>query len=50
MKRIINEDLAAYTKENVYDFDNNIMLHAYPSMIVNRLETLWGGDCPTTLI
>lgn len=33
----IDQSMSAYSKENVYDFDNNIILHEYPQMIADRL-------------
>lgn len=39
MQKKIRQNIRAYTKENIYDFDNNIILHHYPQMIFKRLGT-----------
>ncbi len=33
----IKQNLDAYTKENIYDFDNEIILHYYPKRIIEKL-------------
>lgn len=38
----IEQNLNAYTKKNIYDFDNEIILHYYPRRII---EKLGGADC-----
>lgn len=33
----IKQEMNAYSRDNIYDFDNNIILHEYPRMIAERI-------------
>lgn len=36
----IDQKISAYTEENIYDFDNKILLHYYPKRIIEKIGEL----------